>query len=269
MGLCQKKMRVSIYNKGIKVSAMISQGNTKLYHQLYLRLRGDIILGKIPSGSELPSIENVGKKHGVSQPTVRHAMDLLEKEGLIVRKQGRMTIISDHIDLPALNRPMPPEEIKSFQVKILSANWVEPSIRVSDFFERESNVYRDGLIYKLLCRGVSGRFPRVKTVQVTYLPYWRTKGLSEEELKSDGIFGILSEQINHMPFIGAEIIRPWICDVVNADILEVPNGIPVFFRTWIRRDEEGRIIQVDDIIGTANVYIVEHNEKGWNLTTQL
>ncbi|MCJ7596992.1 MAG: hypothetical protein MUO52_19710 [Desulfobacterales bacterium] len=40
---------------------------------------------------------------------------------------------------------------------------------------------------------------------------------------------------------------------------------PSFSSTWIRRNDLGRVMQVDDIIATSNVYIVEHRGEDGNL----
>ena len=239
---------------------MISNGNTKLYHQLYIRLRSDIFLGKLQPGSELPSIENIGKKYGVSQPTVRRAMDLLEKEKLIIRKQGRLTFISEHVDMPLLNRPMAPNELESFHIEIISSGWIKPSRRLMQFFGDDENAYLNDKIFRCFHKGWDKIHQRVKAISSTFFPYWRIRGIDEEDLWRENIFETIAQKKGMTPFRGTEIIRPWICDVETAELLDVPNGIPVFYRTWIRKDEKDRVIQIDDIIATSNAYIVKHGE---------
>jgi len=66
--------------------------NIPQYRKLYELLREQIMKGVFGEGSLLPSENELCTVHGTTRPTVRHALDLLVKDGLIVKKQGKGSI---------------------------------------------------------------------------------------------------------------------------------------------------------------------------------
>lgn len=67
--------------------------NIPQYRKLYELLREHIVSGVYKEGSLLPSENELCLVHGVTRPTVRHALDTLVHEGLIVKKQGKGSIV--------------------------------------------------------------------------------------------------------------------------------------------------------------------------------
>jgi len=62
-----------------------------LHHQVYAVLRSGIVSGRYPPGAFLPAEEALATEFSVSRVTIRRAMQSLEAEGLIERRQGRGT----------------------------------------------------------------------------------------------------------------------------------------------------------------------------------
>jgi DNA-binding FadR family transcriptional regulator len=60
----------------------------KLSHLVAARLRGQIATGEIEPGDKLPSETELMKQMGVSRPTLREAMRVLESEGLLRLGRG-------------------------------------------------------------------------------------------------------------------------------------------------------------------------------------
>lgn len=67
-----------------------------LYLQVKHRLIKEMVAGEWPPGSILPSEQQLGLRMGVSQGTVRKALDALAAENLVVRQQGRGTFVAQH-----------------------------------------------------------------------------------------------------------------------------------------------------------------------------
>jgi GntR family transcriptional regulator len=63
------------------------------YDRLYNHLREKIISGEYPGGMKLPSERELCEGYGVSRITIRHALRLLEDQGLIERTPGRGTFV--------------------------------------------------------------------------------------------------------------------------------------------------------------------------------
>lgn len=68
-------------------------GHYALYQQLADSLRDKIYEGQYTFGDKLPSEKKLGEKFGISHLTVRKALEVLEKEGLVLRAQGKGTFV--------------------------------------------------------------------------------------------------------------------------------------------------------------------------------
>lgn len=66
------------------------------YRKVYELLRKHILSGVYSEGALLPSENELSAVHNVTRPTVRHALDILLKEGLIIKKQGKGSIVRNH-----------------------------------------------------------------------------------------------------------------------------------------------------------------------------
>lgn len=82
-----------------------NQGPTRfqpLYHQVKEHLIQRIVEGAWLPGSVLPSESQLAVELGVSQGTVRKALDEMTAERLVVRRQGRGTYVAEHTQEQAL-----------------------------------------------------------------------------------------------------------------------------------------------------------------------
>ena len=63
------------------------------YRKLYEMLRRHILEGVYLEGTLLPSENELCVLHGLTRPTVRQALDSLVRDGLIVKRQGKGSIV--------------------------------------------------------------------------------------------------------------------------------------------------------------------------------
>jgi len=64
-----------------------------LYLRLVGQLRRDLLGGRYPPGSRLPSEEELGQQHSMSRHTVREALRRLREDGLVASRKGAGTIV--------------------------------------------------------------------------------------------------------------------------------------------------------------------------------
>jgi DNA-binding GntR family transcriptional regulator len=64
------------------------------YRQLYEVLRKQIVEGVFKPGDLLPSENDLCIQHGITRPTVRHALDAMLNEGMIRKHQGKGSIVN-------------------------------------------------------------------------------------------------------------------------------------------------------------------------------
>lgn len=67
-----------------------------LYKQIKSLILQRVIDGVWAPGTALPSEQQLGKEFGVSQGTIRKALDEMTAENIFVRKQGKGTFVSQH-----------------------------------------------------------------------------------------------------------------------------------------------------------------------------
>ena len=68
--------------------------NQTAYHEVAQTLRDAVAAGTWSSGERLPTEMELAETHGVSRITVRHALQLIEEEGLILRRPKLGTFVS-------------------------------------------------------------------------------------------------------------------------------------------------------------------------------
>jgi GntR family transcriptional regulator len=64
------------------------------YAQVADDLRRQIANGRLTAGQRLDGNAKLAERYGVAAMTVRHALDILRDEGLIVSQQGRGTFVA-------------------------------------------------------------------------------------------------------------------------------------------------------------------------------
>ena len=74
---------------------MLNQDNiVPLYEQLMNILEHDIRTGKYSPGDRIMTESELSKKYGISLITVRKAISLLTEKGLLIKKQGKGTLVA-------------------------------------------------------------------------------------------------------------------------------------------------------------------------------
>jgi GntR family transcriptional regulator len=67
----------------------------KEYNRLYSSLKADILGRHYAAGQRIPAERQLCREYGVSRITVRHALSLLEKDGLVEKFQGKGSFIKN------------------------------------------------------------------------------------------------------------------------------------------------------------------------------
>jgi GntR family transcriptional regulator, arabinose operon transcriptional repressor len=89
-----------------------------IYEQILDLLRSEILDKKYNVGDRVPSEKELADKHNVSRITSKKALELLAKEGLIVRKPGRGSFVTEGRPVPE-QRQAVSEESKSLLVGLI------------------------------------------------------------------------------------------------------------------------------------------------------
>ena len=76
---------------------MAKRGELK-YMEIYCDLKRGIAVGTFLPDGRLPSESTLCRQYGVTRDTVRHALELLVREGLIVKQPGRGSFVCSEKD---------------------------------------------------------------------------------------------------------------------------------------------------------------------------
>ncbi len=75
-----------------------------MYLQIIEQIRRRIAVGDWKVGDELPSIRALAASTQVSVITVKRAYHELEREGVIITRQGKASFVAEHVDLSGKRR---------------------------------------------------------------------------------------------------------------------------------------------------------------------
>lgn len=242
-----------------------SENNVHLFFQLYLRIKNDIMLGELPPGEKLPNIDELHRRYDVSQGTVRRAMALLSREGLVTKKRGAGTFIRDDVNLAALFSGPDLADVRvvleAARYSLAAKEWVTPPRRVKAQFVGQKDVYRKARILKLVKHVEAFDDDRRRTVADIYIPAWIAKTLDAATLRKKSIYAAIMGR----PELGAEkltqIIRPWVCDAEAGKFLNLLAGTPVFHRTWMLMSKKNQTLLYSEALITARSFVKDINLK--------
>jgi GntR family transcriptional regulator len=90
-------MTIPMIRKSKTDSPIARTPGTSLHRQLFVILRDQILRGVYQPGAAIPNEEALCAEFGVSRITVRRAVADLETSGLLVKRHGRGTFVSDKL----------------------------------------------------------------------------------------------------------------------------------------------------------------------------
>ena len=73
---------------------MILSYDAMMYERVYQILRNRIECGLLPTGSSLPSRSNLCEEFGISEKTIRRALQMLKEKGLIDTQQRKRPVVT-------------------------------------------------------------------------------------------------------------------------------------------------------------------------------
>ena len=141
------------------------------YYQIANLLRGKIENGELIAGIKLPKELDLSKHFGVSRVTLRQALAILEKEGLVTRERRKGTFVNRggvKSKMIQLTGVVWEENAGGEEMRIISIEDVDASSRLQKFFgldvgeklTRGSAAENDGENTSLLCDELFARKAR-------------------------------------------------------------------------------------------------------------
>jgi GntR family transcriptional regulator len=238
-----------------------------VFRQIADQLREAIEKGRLGENEQIPSETMLVEHYGVARMTVRHAIQVLQSEGLVLAEHGRGVFV----------RPRPPvrrlaadrfarrnrEQGKAAFIAEAEQAGSRPdvdSIVVREERPSPDIATRLGAGGKVLARHrrylLDGR--PVETA-VSYIPLDIARGtqIDQPNPGPGGIYARL-EEAGHLLHHFDEEVRSRMPMPEEARSLRLVPGVPVFHLIRTAYDTDGRAVEVCDTIMAADAYVLAY-----------
>jgi GntR family transcriptional regulator / MocR family aminotransferase len=105
-----------------------ASGGLPVYRQVYLRIRSEVLSGRLAAGARLPSSRTLASELGIARGTVVTAFQMLAGEGYTVSAGARGTVVN--VALPRAGKSKPSAEPAEIGGKSISTPPTPPLFRV-------------------------------------------------------------------------------------------------------------------------------------------
>jgi GntR family transcriptional regulator len=212
-----------------------------MYHQLKELVSEKIESGEWAPGYRLPTEAEISREFGVSRITVRHAMQLLQNQGLLERKQGRGTFVAqpkvahdlmsmyqDGLNVKQMGR-LPQIEVVSLEFKLPAASVASKlNLPLSDkVYDMKRLLLGDGEPLMLIH---------------SWLPAARFPNFEESHLDSRTMGSVMREYGVTEAFQHKEV-EVTILDEEEAALLKTFTGAPALLLTYVNYLPNGEPIE--------------------------
>jgi GntR family transcriptional regulator len=214
------------------------------YYQIVQVLREsirDINTGRIEEESSFPSENELCDFFLVNRGTIRHSLDMLEREGLVYREKGRGTFLrTRRVEVDLTNLCSTTEDLRS-------RGW-EPSTQVLKILEIQPSLHiqkalhlADGTpVWQIYRLRLANNEPI--SLQNSYIPTSLAPDLNQKDL-AGSLYNILKDHFQLTMASAAQIIRVRLATPDEAYWLTISEGTPVFDFTRSSYDPTGKPIE--------------------------
>lgn len=212
-----------------------------LHRQLFLALRDRIVRGGLGAGAALPSEEALCESFGVSRITVRRALSDLQAQGLIERRHGLGSFVSDRVPAP---RPRPTlsfvDGLRDYAAETeVAVIAVERAVAPPDIAALLELEPAERALHAVRCRSMQGT-----PVMLTHawVPARLARGITAAALRRRPLYEILLSQGVAFGRVVQEI-GAQAADAEQAGRLGTEVGGPLLKLVRLIHDLDGRPVQ--------------------------
>jgi GntR family transcriptional regulator len=203
-------------------------------------------------GYALPSENDLCRQHGLSRTTVRHALDVLEREGRIFRKKGEGSFaVIKRVEQDLTHLVSTTEDMKQrgwiLETRVLSLErMLAPML-----LRRKLELDGDDEVYQLVRLRIGDGEPL--SLQTTYLPAHLCPNLEANDL-SASLYRLLESRYGWRLWTAREVLRAHAATVVEAELLDMPEGAPVMVAERVTYAASGEAVEYLEAIWRGDRY---------------
>jgi GntR family transcriptional regulator/GntR family frlABCD operon transcriptional regulator len=202
--------------------------NIPQYRKLYEILRKHILTGVYTEGDLLPSENELCSAYEMARPTVRHALETLVKDGLILKKQGKGSIVRkppQNIGILSISGTASAVGVRYLKTDILQ----KPEVRTwpGDFpFELTELEAESGCVYMERLRFVE---EEPVFYDVNHLPNIFLPRITQRSFENKSLFEILRQNYQIEILGGEQKLKAVKPTVQLRQLLRLKPGQPVLY----------------------------------------
>lgn len=228
-----------------------------LYRQLEKLIRSAIVGGEFNPGDKIETEEELSERFQVSRITVRNAISILVEDGLLIKQQGKGTFVSKpkysrdiiHVINFTLNCEI---NGKRPGCETIYLKAVEPSLLDIEFFgigEKEK-------VIELKRVRRMGDDPVVIEID-TFPP--KFIDLLKKKVFNESLYAYIKEHYGLVATKASKTLEMTVATKSEADMLEIPNGSPLFLMKGTVKDQNGKPLHrsIQKIVGDRYKFLIE------------
>jgi len=232
------------------------------YKQLKNKIMDDIESGKVKSGDKLPSERELAELYGVSRMTARHTLSILEREGVVERRVGAGTFISnrkiemDFITFNSFTKNMLGKGLIP-GTKLLSINKAEAKPSLASKLKISTG--EEVIVIKRL-RSVNDT---PVAIEESFIPYKYCNGIEEHITDNASLYQILEDVYGIVLVKAKEYMQVSFSDEAESKLLRIKSESPCIVLEAVAFDREEREIEFSKSITRSDIvrYYSELNLK--------
>ncbi|MDR1673675.1 MAG: GntR family transcriptional regulator [Bacteroidales bacterium] len=198
------------------------------YKRIYELLRRQILDEKFAENDLLPSENELCAQYGVTRPTIRHALEELLNDGLIVKRKGKGSIVHRRtnavgiLSITGITSALGKHNVQTEIVgKLHITAWTHPFPFVLSDSEKEAKCIRIERLRKVETK--------VAFYEQTYLPARNFPRFSSRNMQNRSLFEVLRKAYHVEIKGGEQIIRSVPADKRLSEYFDIPEGHAVLY----------------------------------------
>lgn len=198
-----------------------------MYYQLESHIKNQINEGIILPGDSIPSEREFAENYGISRMTVRQAINSLVNEGLLYRKKGSGTFVSEKkIEQPLQGLTSFTEDMKKRGLNPTSKLIHFEIIPANSFIANELKINEYAPVYEIKRIRLADGEPMA--LETNYLSANMVKGLTEEVVNAS-IYAYIEEKLNLRIAHADQLIESIKASVEDEKLLKIEKGHPMLY----------------------------------------
>lgn len=212
-----------------------------LYRQLYHLLREEIISGKLPPASQLPSERELASNYGISRGTVQNTINLLLADKLVYKHQGRGVFVSSPALDPRLRLGCFLEEVRwngevhKIRVKRAMLIQADSSLAKSLELPRSAEVY--------LLERIRYIDEKPAGIESCYLPQEYYSSLTKYDFAERSLYKTLEAELQVPIARAEESVSARLAFERECDLLDCAAPLAVLTFTRLTYDADERVVE--------------------------